>query len=603
MKTPRCANCRIGSIIEKTAHKTGRIFWACDNYPRCKVAMSEKDYEEFLRTGVIPEKNRSVEIKSFTPKPLPRGTAWPMLMKGTSEQEHIWDVFTDGNNVVVDALAGTGKSWSIVQACRRASDDNYIIVVAYNKRNAQSILPKLPPNATASTIHSIGARAVWNAFGYIKPTNYKSRNMLEKRYNLEKIEDQDELLELSMDIRAASKIIDLCKANVVRHPSQADIDHIIDNSENIDPVQYGRVVDMVQYVMSINHNQETIREFGIDFGDMIYLPVILDLSVEKCDAVFVDEAQDLYLATHLLVLMMTDQVIAVGDTNQAIYAFTGALTNSMEKLAERIGKVIRMPLSVNWRCGTAHLELARLIVPDIQPHPNAPRGNIYEITVEQFEKAVKPGHMVMCRTNAPMIKYVYKLLRSGKGATIVGREFGEQLENLVERIAKIKGAKKGSYVSMPEFIRALDNYLAKELEKLAQKKDADRQIELLQDKVDTLHALCEGTFSVQDLLDRIKDLFREVDESNKPNTVLFYSIHKAKGAENANVFLIEPQLVPHPRAVKEESQKQEMNLLYIAITRVWANESDPKSGNLHFVGEMPAVIRDRGKHLLGVYHE
>ena len=42
------------------------------------------------------------------------------------------------------------------------------------------------------------------------------------------------------------------------------------------------------------------------------------------------------------------------------------------------------------------------------------------------------------------------------------------------------------------------------------------------------------------------------------------TVHKAKGLEAENVYIIRPDLMPHPKATNVES---EMNIKYVAITR------------------------------------
>jgi len=51
------------------------------------------------------------------------------------------------------------------------------------------------------------------------------------------------------------------------------------------------------------------------------------------------------------------------------------------------------------------------------------------------------------------------------------------------------------------------------------------------------------------------------------NAVLLSTIHRAKGMEADRVFLLEPLLLPHPRATRTWEKEQEENLRYIALTR------------------------------------
>ena len=49
--------------------------------------------------------------------------------------------------------------------------------------------------------------------------------------------------------------------------------------------------------------------------------------------------------------------------------------------------------------------------------------------------------------------------------------------------------------------------------------------------------------------------------------IVFCTIHKAKGLEAKNIFILNPELLPHPMAKRDWQIEQEMNLKYVAITR------------------------------------
>ena len=57
------------------------------------------------------------------------------------------------------------------------------------------------------------------------------------------------------------------------------------------------------------------------------------------------------------------------------------------------------------------------------------------------------------------------------------------------------------------------------------------------------------------------------------------TIHRSKGLQSERVFVLRPDLLPHPRAKLEWEQDQERNLEYIAYTR--------SKRELYFIGSMP----------------
>jgi superfamily I DNA/RNA helicase len=88
---------------------------------------------------------------------------------------------------------------------------------------------------------------------------------------------------------------------------------------------------------------------------MLYMPVMLGVSFDHYNYIFVDEAQD----TNDIQLDILDRLrapksrfVAVGDPHQAIYGFRGANADSMSRIARRFS-CDTYPLSVSYRCPKA----------------------------------------------------------------------------------------------------------------------------------------------------------------------------------------------------------------------------------------------------------
>lgn len=160
--------------------------------------------------------------------------------------------------------------------------------------------------------------------------------------------------------------------------------------------------------------------------------------------------------------------------------------------------------------------------------------------------------MVLCRTNAPLVKPCFALIRKGVKATIRGRDIGKGLIDLV---------KKMNAVDIVDMMSKLSEYLYRETQKLmAARKEA--QAASLTDKVNTVIALADGLNSTYELENRILSVF-----SDKVEGVVFSTIHKAKGLEADHVSILEPDLMPHPAASRDWELQQERNIEYVALTR------------------------------------
>jgi superfamily I DNA/RNA helicase len=179
-----------------------------------------------------------------------------------------------------------------------------------------------------------------------------------------------------------------------------------------------------------------------------------------------------------------------------------------------------------------------------------------------MRQRLEDGDLVLCRINAPLVPIAYSLIKRGKKAVIRGRDIGSGLLSLIDKLQP---------TNIPDLMRKIGEYRWKESERLsAAKKDA--AVTALHDKCDTLEALTEGISDLSELRARIKSIF---DDDAKTGIILS-SIHRAKGDEANRVWIIHPELIPHPRAKQDWEIAQERNLAYVAITRakeelIWVN--------------------------------
>jgi len=71
---------------------------------------------------------------------------------------------------------------------------------------------------------------------------------------------------------------------------------------------------------------------------------------------------------------------------------------------------------------------------------------------------------------------------------------------------------------------------------------------------------------LDELYTRIESIF-----SDDVQGISFSTVHKAKGLEARNVYLLRPDLFPHPMAKKPWEIQQETNIHYVAATRSLEN--------------------------------
>lgn len=305
--------------------------------------------------------------------------------------------------------------------------------------------------------------------------------------------------------------------------------------------------DFVQYVVkTLRLNKENTNE--VDFDDMCWLPIIYRINVGKYDFVMIDESQDMskvQIELALSAVKPDGRIIAVMDPYQAIYRFRGADHRVYENLKTRLNPK-ELPLPICYRCPQAVIKLAQTLVPDIQAYENSPEGEIIDLNLLDLIKTAKAGDYVISRYNAPLIKNCMKFLKNSIPANILGRDIGDNLENLL---------KKSKKKTVKAFLEWLKKWEITEKENLLAKY-GKASTENISDKAECLRILSEDAEEISDIKKNIDTLFQENDESK---IVLFSSIHKIKGKETNNVFVLADTL--------SQGVQEERNLCYVAWTR------------------------------------
>jgi superfamily I DNA/RNA helicase len=168
--------------------------------------------------------------------------------------------------------------------------------------------------------------------------------------------------------------------------------------------------------------------------------------------------------------------------------------------------------------------------------------------------------MVVCRVNAPIITLVFSLLKRNIVANIQGRDIGQ---NLIALIKKLGGE------TLADMLTNLETYEATENIKLSKLRyGADEKMVALQDKCDCIRIMADGFQTIDQVISKIEELFKD---SKDKNAILLSSVHRSKGLEADKVYIIRPDLLPHPKLVEKSMGEQEFNLHYVAITRAIKN--------------------------------
>ena len=485
-------------------------------------------------------------------------------------QQAIYDYIVNENgNLVVEAAAGAGKTTTLVNCIRLIPEDKSILLCAFNKDIVNELVKKAKglDNVKAMTLHSLGLAMLRR--------NYPMIN-LDGEPNIFKYESfvKDNIRELSsIDLRRLNgkgyfKYID----NIVKYVDYGRY-YLCNNERDLEFIEnrYGieTIADEKAIAIQVMEWGKTQLE-SIDYTDMVWFPSALRLNPGdfKYDYIMVDECQDLNKAQRELILMCRKEntrMVSVGDENQTLYSFAGADIDSF-KILKSLPNTRCLPLSISYRCPRNIVDYARQLVPTIEPNEaNTEQGKVlFETSLDD----VVDGDMVLCRNNAPLIQVYNEFIRLGKKAYIRGKEIGSNLKKVVtstrQKEINVDCMEDGLFVRLYDDLFTTRNKIMEKYgvdEKAAMKTPT---IEMKFDMIKALEVLSEGLKTTDELVSKIDELF---PKKGGGEGIALSTIHKAKGLEANNVYIVCRSLMPSKSAKKDWEVRQEHNLEYVAYTR------------------------------------
>jgi DNA helicase II / ATP-dependent DNA helicase PcrA len=505
-------------------------------------------------------------------------------------QQGIYDFLTEGKgNAVVSAVAGSGKTTTLINALNLIPSELNVLFLAFNKSIAQELSERVPRSATNIEVRTL------HAYGYFSLTkshkseidNNKYKKLLRdiqmysemfdlehlKKYNfkpqiIKMIDDfmfddtEKELIEDKIAyFNRVMKLTDLGRLNLIDLKIQ---DNGIDQLKELSEKHNVEIINGECYRAWLLINIGASYLEKADFTDMVFLPNYLNLQTTKYDIVFIDECQDLNSCQRELMKKAikpnTGRFIAVGDEKQAIYGFAGADSDSFQKLID-IPNTITLPLSVCYRCGSDIIDYVKKLMPTIEASPNAKKGLIDKNF--SYKNIVK-GDMVICRNTMPLVSLCMKYLSQGVKAFVMGTDISASLITMIESCRK--KTEEFSCENIFARIYKEKNKLVKNVmnkEKCTEQEAQENNLVIsFTDKIQTLETLSSGCITGDDLIDKLKKIF-----SDDADGICLSTIHKSKGLEADRVFIIHEELMPSKHAKKDWEKVQEKNLMYVAYTR------------------------------------
>jgi len=454
-----------------------------------------------------------------------------------------------GQNLLVQAYAGTGKTW-LLQKAVYLLQHNKALYLTFSKELADEAQSKFDPDlCRASTFHSLGYK-LWKQEYPASKVNTDKMTGIVERFDFTVPTEDGKRRNLSREVK---EVVNWVRENLVTVAEAIEAKGFVEWPEHFEA--------QVEAVLEAGERET----HHFDFADMLYLPVKYGLRLRRdFKVLLVDEIQDL---SPVMLAFLQECIgkeglkcLFVGDRNQCIYEWRGASEHTVDFLADEYS-CVSLVQPETFRCPSNHVELVRRtgLVPDYRGRKEP--GPLYQGPIEGAEKWINTTHTVIARRNAQLALMAMKLLRQGKKAVLKDKNFADSIS------AYVKKLQIGDNQQIGELLTACRAAVREEIEKLKLKfgesaRMADKLAEMVEMKSDLLEVfevLGEG-IGLSEFVWAFKAHVETLFDSRAKGIELF-TIHGSKGKTfEETVILDYPKMVA---ATGRENQR----LLYVAQTR------------------------------------
>ena len=473
------------------------------------------------------------------------------MFKPSAHQIAVRQFVAEGKgNAAVNAVAGSGKTTTILWACEAIPKGQTCLFLCFNRSVALTLREKAPPGVQAVTLNAIGNRYLRRHYGGYELDAKKTVQLYR-----EHCADHDQSENARLNGAVAMRLVRQIKALGLYGPllTRKAMDEALDDlSDEVDAAAADRTIVKRLAFELTNLSLEQTSKF--DFDDQLWIPVAKNLPGPAFHWIVVDEAQDLspvQLALVRRLLRPDGRLLAVGDERQAIYGFRGADPASLRNLATTFEAGF-LPLTTTYRCARHIVSLAQEIVPYIQAAPGARPGKVSFVPVADEPFAGRET-LILCRYNAPLVKAAYRWAAAGVSVKLAGaQELARKLRATFDAF--------GIPRTVPAYRVA--GILRDRLEDWAREgRQHTAAYESLLDQWGSVEEFGQHCVTAGCILEAAERL------AGMPGADLtLSSIHRAKGLEADRVVLLYGDFVLNSRA-EGWRLEQEWNLLYVAITR------------------------------------
>ncbi len=444
-------------------------------------------------------------------------------------------IINSEGDIKVKAGAGTGKTTTLVGYAKNNSKKK-LMYVAFNKAIQEEASSRFPSNTVCKTVHSIAYGQVgkfYQAAGKLNNGNLRAS-------------DVSKALKIAPSV--AKSGIDTINEFLYSSDMSIDLAHAlragVKNSMQTMAVDCAR--ELWKRMTDIHDKSVMLIHDG-------YLKLfhVEGNSIRGYDTILMDEAQDANPVTTAIVnASNAENKVYVGDRNQSIYAFRGAM-NAMDSLNAK-----EFPLRTSFRFGPELANVANTILEHSIGDDMRIVGAGSKTMVHHNFTGVEGQVAHIARTNGFLIGRAIDLIDNGQTFHVVGGVDSLKI-NMLNDVYKLFMGQKDSFVR--GFVGQFDSY--EEFLYHAGESD-DPEMKWLSKTVEKYKK------RIPFVVNSIRNT--QVADMSKAENILVTG-HKAKGLEFDTVRICDDFPTLSEFDSEEGLDEQECNLIYVAVTRAKKN--------------------------------
>lgn len=387
---------------------------------------------------IVDIMNMGTSVKADWGPPSNFAPTVPMKFPPTPEQQEIIDAFTSGDSLVIEALAGTGKTTTL-KMLANAMPQRRGLYLAYNRVTADEARASFPSNVKCMTAHSL-------AYGVVG-RDYSDR-LNAKRvppWELAKWLGVHQNFYISPDVSLVPMAVAGAVTSTIRNfcysaDPEPNASHVpwVKGAENYRPKVQKYILPLARKAWADLQKHRGFFPFSHD----VYLKMYA-LTEPKLDYdyVMMDEAQDANALTLQLFTSQTHaQLVAVGDECQQLYGWRGSVNSMGSMQADH-----RLSLTKSFRFGPVVATEGQKWL-TLLDSPLSLQG--YEKLNTTLAPLADPD-VVICRTNATVILEAMAAQARGQSFALTGGT--ADIEKFAKAAGDLKKGKRTLHTDLAAF--------------------------------------------------------------------------------------------------------------------------------------------------------